>query len=123
LSQAILLANQRKPYTKKSFSWKVNFVVTARSHLHLKWLEEKQMTPAVAIELLKEYRPSEWPEPWLHKVEAVIDAFLVDLSAKKIGPEYIGKHRVPGFAWPDVAVHDPNHDALLGTSLRHTAHA
>ena len=112
--QVILKSNQRPPYSKNSFTFKIVMVSTARTHLGLKWLQEKSMTSAVGFEILRLLPRTSMPDAHLLDADSLVEFFLSELAAKRVGKEFIGKKGVPGYGWPDLSEHDANHDFLRG---------
>ena len=54
------------------------------------WLQEKSLTPAVAVELLNRFNLGDFPDAYLLTVDGIIEYFMSQLAAKKVGAEHIG---------------------------------
>jgi hypothetical protein len=118
LSQIILKANMTKPYTRNSFSFKLLFVVTARSHMRTLWFQECMQTSKESKTAFAEMPIDSFPDVQLMTKESLIQSFLLRYKASEVGPEYVGRHRIPGFAWPPLECHDRNHNHLMSESPR-----
>ena len=113
-AQVILKKNQKKPYTRKSFTFKKVVVASARSHMNHIWLQEKGDMVKEALDILYIYKERGFPDPHLMNADDVIELFLKRYLSKQIGKEFVGHDGKPGFAWPPLSDHDANHDFLLG---------
>ena len=112
--QVILKANQSKPYTLTSFTFKFLYAVTSLDNLDKTWFQEILGTPEEAENLFEQFDPSYFPDRALLIKAELKDSFMRNYNAKQVEPVYIGRKGVPAFAWPGLERHDGNHVYLRG---------
>ena len=113
--QVILKKNQPKPYTRKSFTFKLLLVCTSKGRQSLLWFQEPKQVDAAVKRLLARLSElaAHFAKPYLLSVDGVIDYFMAEVGGGRVGNEHIGKNGVPALAFPNLGEHDENHAAIL----------
>jgi hypothetical protein len=106
-------ASASKPYTRNDFSFKPVLVCTSKGSPNVVWLAEPKQVTKEVKRLLAQWQAELFPKPYLVAFDAVVEYFLTEYKAGRVGAEFLGHHRVYGLAWPPLDNYDENHAALF----------
>ena len=112
-SQVCVKASASKPYTRNDFSFKPVLVCTSKGSPNVVWLAEPKQVTKEVKRLLAQWQAELFPKPYLVAFDAVVEYFLTEFKAGRVGAEFVGHHRVYGLAWPPLDNFDENHAALF----------
>ena len=105
-----------KPHNRNSFSIKPVLVCTSKGSSHLVWLQEPKQVTKEVKRLLAQWQAELFPKPYLVSFDAVVEYFLSEYKAGRVGAEFVGHNRIYGMAWPPLDEYDENHAAIFSVS-------
>ena len=112
-AQVCLKVGASKPHNRNSFSIKPVLVCTSKGSSHLVWLQEPKQVTKEVKRLLAQWQAELFPKPYLVSFDAVVEYFLSEYKAGRVGAEFVGHNRIYGMAWPPLDEYDENHAAIF----------
>ena len=97
--QVCLKVGASKPHNRNSFSIKPVLVCTSKGSSHLVWLQEPKQVTKEVKRLLAQWQAELFPKPYLVSFDAVVEYFLSEYKAGRVGLGQSSSGTTASTAW------------------------